>query len=461
MRSTFESWVVNNMNSTNLKHFKIHGLFGRYDVALQFDKEVNIFIGENGLGKTTILNCLYYVLEKKLMQLEEVVFDSIEIRFRNSRTPHLFTKADLIAFNHRRKGSRVYFDDELVREFLYELNISLQDFLDFPAEAKESYLRQYARLQGIPFPILRNQVARSASNLNSAKTGEGDPAKVQKLLGAVNNNIKERIIYLPTYRRIENDFSSLNIRSNETNNTEMLIRFGMADVQKSIDAILDSIRALAMQGFNKMTGLLLHQYTDGDDNVRPYDPINVDVAKIVLNRLGSEVEEATKRDIISLIESNDIYSYKYIHLLNLLHKLVANYDQQKHYDDCINGFVDTCNKYLRDKHFYYDPSNLTLEIILDGESENGQTVKLTQLSSGEKQIVSLFSKLYLEGKEKSIVIIDEPELSLSIKWQQMLLPDIMRSGNCNFLLTVTHSPFIFENEFDMDAQEMRANMQRI
>ena len=339
MRSTFESWVVNNMNSTNLKHFKIHGLFGRYNVDLQFDKEVNIFIGENGLGKTTILNCLYYVLEKKFIQLEEVVFDSIEIRFRNSRTAHLFTKADLIAFNRKRKGSRVYFDDELVREFLSELNISLQDFINFPSEAKESYLRQYARIQGIPFNILRNQVVHSAFNLDASKTGIGDATKVQKLLSAVNNNIKEQIIYLPTYRRIENDFSSLNIRSNETNSTELLIRFGMADVQKSIDTILDNIRALAMQGFNKMTGLLLQQYADGDENVHPYDPINVDVAKIVLNRLGTEVEEATKRNIIRLIESNDIYSYEYIHLLNLLHKLVANYDQQKHYDDCINGFV--------------------------------------------------------------------------------------------------------------------------
>lgn len=51
-------WVINEMNSTNLKSFKILGLFGRYDVDLPFDKEVNIFIGENGLGKTTILNCL-------------------------------------------------------------------------------------------------------------------------------------------------------------------------------------------------------------------------------------------------------------------------------------------------------------------------------------------------------------------------------------------------------------------
>jgi len=461
MRSSFASWVVNNMNSTNLKHFKIQGLFDRYNVALHFDKEVNIFIGENGLGKTTILNCLYYVLEKKFMQLEEVEFDSIEIRFRNSRSAHQFTKADLIAFNRKSKGSRAYFNDELVREFLYELNISLHDFISFPAEIRDSYMRQYAHIQGIPVSILRNHVARSASNLDSSKADVGDATKVQKLSGAIDNNIKERIIYLPTYRRIENDFSSLNIRTNETNNAEMLIRFGMADVQISIDTILNNIRALAMQGFNKMTGLLLRQYADGGNNAHTYDPIDADVAKLVLNRLGAEVEEATKREIIRLIESQAIYSYEYIHLLNLLHKLVANYDQQKHYDDCINGFVDTCNKYLRDKQFYYDPSNLTLEVILDAVAENGHTVKLTQLSSGEKQIVSLFSKLYLEGKEKSIVIIDEPELSLSIKWQQMLLPDIMRSGNCRFLLTVTHSPFIFENEFDMDAQEMRAHMQRI
>ena len=61
--------VVNNMNSTNLKSITITNLFGRNDVTLQFDKEVNIYIGENGLGKTTILNCVYYVLTKKYDKL--------------------------------------------------------------------------------------------------------------------------------------------------------------------------------------------------------------------------------------------------------------------------------------------------------------------------------------------------------------------------------------------------------
>ena len=37
----------------------------------------------------------------------------------------------------------------------------------------------------------------------------------------------------------------------------------------------------------------------------------------------------------------------------------------------------------------------------------------------------------------------------------MLLPDIYESGNCSLLLTVTHSPFIFDNKFDYIAKDMR------
>jgi hypothetical protein len=47
-----------------------------------------------------------------------------------------------------------------------------------------------------------------------------------------------------------------------------------------------------------------------------------------------------------------------------------------------------------------------------------------------------------------LVLFDEPELSLSMLWQKELLPDIVNSNKCNFLLAVTHSPFIFDNELD-------------
>ena len=138
------------------------------------------------------------------------------------------------------------------------------------------------------------------------------------------------------------------------------------------------------------------------------------------------------------------------YLRDLIDELIRSYDSLAIYDDKIIRFTNTCNKYLNNKRFEYNQSDITLKILSDNDDE----IELSMLSSGEKQIVSLFSKLYLESAKKCILLIDEPELSISMKWQKMLLPDIMRSGNCRLLLTVTHSPFIFDNEFDNDAHDM-------
>lgn len=452
------------MNSTNLKSFKILGLFDRYNVELPFDKEVNIFIGENGLGKTTILNCLYYILKKKYAQLEAISFHRIEISFKNSVSPITINKADVIAYNQRRSVRRSIYEEDYFEFLLSELRVSPNDLDVMSAEEFEYMIRRYSSMQGISPSMARKRlmsILEMHNSISKHKHIKGDDKRVQELNKALNENLAERIIYLPTYRRIENDFSNLNIRNEEINDSEMLIRFGMSDVQKNIDTILNQIRDLAVEGFNKMTGRLLGQYTKGDNIKYVYSTkIDLDIVIIVLDRLGDKIDLTTKQDIIKLIKTGAIYEFDYLHLLNLLQKLIVSYDQQKYYDDRINGFVNTCNKYLNDKHFRYNPSNLTLKIFINDAAPDQEPVKLTQLSSGEKQIVSLFSKLYLESDENSIVIIDEPELSLSIKWQQMLLPDIMRSQNCKFLLTVTHSPFIFENEFDMDAREIRAYMDK-
>jgi len=60
----------------------------------------------------------------------------------------------------------------------------------------------------------------------------------------------------------------------------------------------------------------------------------------------------------------------------------------------------------------------------------------------------------LESSEEFILLFDEPELSLSIEWQKLLLPDILKSGKCRLLLAVTHSPFIFDNELDLNANDL-------
>ena len=51
-----EGMLTNMANKTNIKSFSIIGLFGRYDINLDFDKEVNIYVGENGLEKQRFLS---------------------------------------------------------------------------------------------------------------------------------------------------------------------------------------------------------------------------------------------------------------------------------------------------------------------------------------------------------------------------------------------------------------------
>lgn len=462
--------VQNKLNKTNLEFIGIYELFGRYSIEIPFEKQVNIYIGENGLGKTTILNCIYFILEGKFARLANIQFSEIVVKFKGDEKRYKISGADLREFNKKNR-SRAYshflrdreiYETEMLEDILTKYRINMTEIeresnLDF-------LIYEYASKMKIPENFARRQILEYFENIEimSNSKRKANKNNVVDLSKAIKDNITHRIIYLPTYRRIEDDFASLNIRSEELNKAELLIRFGMSDVQMSIDRILEKIRSLAMKGFTEMTGVLLKQYADGKDPIDDMNQftrmnnINIDTVKIVLDRVGKEIEEPYKQKILSLMHSGEIKEYKYLYLWNLINKLVDNYDVQKAYDDRIKKFTSTCNKYLNDKHFDYNQSTLNLEIHLDDIYEGERkTIQLTQLSSGEKQIVSLFSKLYLESDEPSIVIIDEPELSLSIQWQKMLLPDIMRTNNCELLLTVTHSPFVFSNEFDLDAKEIR------
>ena len=61
----------------NIENFKIKGLFGKKDVSLTFKNQVQIYVGENGFGKTTVLNLLYYLLSCKFEEMLKVNFASV------------------------------------------------------------------------------------------------------------------------------------------------------------------------------------------------------------------------------------------------------------------------------------------------------------------------------------------------------------------------------------------------
>lgn len=111
----------------------------------------------------------------------------------------------------------------------------------------------------------------------------------------------------------------------------------------------------------------------------------------------------------------------------------------------VESYINICQKFLYNKKLIMNKdSKENIDIkILDKDS----IIRENDLSDGEKQILSIFSKLYFKEKKDIILLIDDPEISLSINWQKELIPNIVKSEKCSLIVAMTHSPFIFENEF--------------
>lgn len=76
--------------------------------------------------------------------------------------------------------------------------------------------------------------------------------------------------------------------------------------------------------------------------------------------------------------------------------------------------------------------------------ESSQTIGISLLSSGEKKLILIFMTCLFS--EDETVIIDEPELSLSVIWQEQLLPDILKYTKVKQIIIATHSPAIIKEK---------------
>jgi hypothetical protein len=135
-------------------------------------------------------------------------------------------------------------------------------------------------------------------------------------------------------------------------------------------------------------------------------------------------------------------------------KLLAFQESVQARERDISAFCDLCSEYIVDKRFVYDRATFSVSILPKDKSASGNGIQLSDLSSGEKQIVSLFSHLYLSGNKRYFVLIDEPELSLSVPWQRRFLVDIHQGSFCAGLVAVTHSPFIYDNHLKTYAHSL-------
>ena len=103
--------------------------------------------------------------------------------------------------------------------------------------------------------------------------------------------------------------------------------------------------------------------------------------------------------------------------------------------------------YDRDTGFIFEDEDS--EILLN----------LKELSSGEQHELVLFYDLLMNVEEHSLVLIDEPEISLHVAWQKAFLNDLDRVASLTSLrfIIATHSPQIIGNWWDQAVELYNTN----
>ncbi len=77
-----------------------------------------------------------------------------------------------------------------------------------------------------------------------------------------------------------------------------------------------------------------------------------------------------------------------------------------------------------------------------------QIIDMEKLSAGEKQILLLLFTLFLMEDRSTVLLLDEPEISLHIEWQDRLIQLMLDlNPNCQIIMT-THSPNIFADGWE-------------
>ena len=88
---------------------------------------------------------------------------------------------------------------------------------------------------------------------------------------------------------------------------------------------------------------------------------------------------------------------------------------------------------------------------LVAEGEHGQRLPLDSLSSGEQHELVLHYDMLFRVRPNTVVLIDEPELSLHVEWQGMFLPDLIEIVKLAGFdaIVATHSPYIVGERDDL------------
>lgn len=416
---------------------KLHGFL---DIDITFNNDLNFITGINGVGKTAILKTIKAITAPipDFHYLSNLDFSNIIVYLEKDKNKYkIECKLDNSIKKLNIKNITKEIDDNpvLVDEKVW-INIPKSDSFE---EAEYKFKRsEFYKIIPKEFSCLFLDLKR---NMIENKLGQDFnefqdnflirryfSSKVDLSHNEIKNAIENKIKILNN--EVENlqrdlysgileicfEFMTVNDNlqiSDNKNDIDELIK-SKTDVIRTIENIerrfnIKNIKGKINDFFDKLSDMNINKKED---------------EKLLLLILNSRQLEITKK-IIKKIEGNN--------------KGIEGVKRP------ITQFIDTINSF-----FKYTGKRINVTStgkIFATYADSKRKININELSSGEQQVITIVSHIIFREKNNSLILIDEPELSLHVHWQDMLRKffENFRENKTVQLILATHSPELIYN----------------
>jgi len=443
------------MTARLISNIRVEGLFGLYTYVIPEVGELTnaaILYGDNGVGKSTVLRLVFHLLSAA---------DNRGHRTALYKTDFLHLEVGLSS--GIRLTARVL-EPGPAKLLLFEVLQGEKRLAVWEYRPRdEARLLEEARVY-VELDEHGRHVIRSRKPSPRKKEFEGVPRGEQAFLEALKSNVPTLFI-LNADRRLDSDSVSDPSDEVELRRTmqygepkrinELVVRSREIALSQALSTAARWISRKAVQGTNQ--GSMNVHSVYGDVLRRLVSPsshhtktTSTGAIPDLLKQLAiidSKSSEHARYELATHLPTNDfrkVLSGRSTKKSDLAAELLQPYIKSVEgrleavdpIYQLIDRFVSIVNGLLTDK-------SITFKLSQGFTIQNRLGLNLTpsQLSSGEQQLLLLFCYVLTARDTPTVFMIDEPEISLNIKWQRQLvqsLLDITQKASIQFVLA-SHS----------------------